>query len=69
MQVTVEGFSCQGKVEIMGIVDSVMYPGSGSFARFDYPSIRPAEIQAEMAALARRVIAASNWITLCLILR
>jgi biotin carboxylase len=59
-QVTVEGFCCKGEVEVYGIVDSVMHPGTGSFARFDYPSALPADVQARMADVTRRVIEASD---------
>lgn len=53
-QVTVEGFAAAGRVEVLGIVDSVMHPGTGSFARFDYPSSLPLEIQDRMAGIARQ---------------
>lgn len=56
VQVTVEGYSHRGRVEIVGVVDSVMYPGTISFQRFDYPSHLPAEVQARMADIAARVI-------------
>jgi biotin carboxylase len=59
-QATVEGYCFRGEVEVFGIVDSVMHPGTGSFARFDYPSTLPADVQARMADVARRVIAASG---------
>jgi ATP-grasp domain len=55
--VTVEGFSCGGEVELLGIVDSTLHE-NGSFARFDYPSLLPAPVQERMAAIARRVVAA-----------
>ena len=38
MQVTVDGYAYRGKTEILGIVDSVMYPRTGAFERFEYPS-------------------------------
>jgi len=57
-QTTVEGFAHGGRVEILGIVDSVLHPGGGSFARFDYPSGLRAEIQERMAEIARRTISA-----------
>jgi hypothetical protein len=37
-QVTVEGFVHNSAITIMGTVDSIMIPGTRSFARFDYPS-------------------------------
>lgn len=48
VQVTVDGFVEKGKVTIMGIVDSVMYPGTMSFQRFEYPSSLPPSILARM---------------------
>ncbi len=56
-QVTVEGYALAGCVEIVGIVDSIMHPGTGSFARFDYPSAMRPEIQHRMADIARRAVA------------
>jgi biotin carboxylase len=53
--VTLEGFVCDGDVELLGIVDSVLHP-QGSFARFDYPSSLPPEVQARMQRIARLVI-------------
>jgi hypothetical protein len=55
-QVTVEGFVADGRIEILGIVDSVMHPGTRSFRRFDYPSTLPDEIQSRMIEIVRRVI-------------
>lgn len=52
-QVTVEGYSFQGDVFIMGITDSIMYPGTSSFERFEYPSKLPASVQERMANIAR----------------
>ena len=37
-QVTVEGYVFEGKTTVLSIVDSEMYPGTGSFARFVLPS-------------------------------
>jgi biotin carboxylase len=51
-QVTVEGFVYDGKATIMGVVDSVMFPGTIAFARFDYPSALPEGVQQRMAAIA-----------------
>jgi biotin carboxylase len=55
-QVTVEGYAFGGKVHIMGVVDSVMFPGTLAFARFDYPSALPKSVQARMAEIATTVI-------------
>lgn len=51
-QVTVEGFVQNGQACIMGVVDSVMFPGTLAFARFDYPSSLPDSVQQRMAEIA-----------------
>ena len=55
-QVTVEGYTVDGEVTILGVVDSVMRPGTQSFVRFDLPSRHPPELVERMRALARRVM-------------
>ncbi len=55
--VTVEGYAQAGRVEVVGIVDSVTHPETHSFVRFDYPSSLDDETQARMAEIARRAIA------------
>ena len=55
-QVTVEGFAFDGRIEIVGIVDSVFFPGTLAFRRFDYPSRLPAAIQQRMARAAAGVM-------------
>ena len=52
VQVTVEGFSWNGEVSVMGITDSVMYPGTMSFQRFEYPSRLAATVQERMEEIA-----------------
>jgi len=54
--VTVEGYAYGGEIGILGIVDSGLHPGTGSFRRFDYPSRHPRAAQARMAEVARRAI-------------
>lgn len=54
--VTVEGFAREGEIGILGIVDSVLHPGTGSFLRFDYPSSLPGAVQDRMGDVARRVM-------------
>jgi len=51
-QVTVEGYAYGGTVSIMGVVDSIMFPGTLAFARFDYPSALPKGVQARMVEIA-----------------
>lgn len=59
-QVTVDGFVQDGRAVVMGVVDSVMYPGTMSFRRFEYPSRLPADVQRRMRELAIRLIEASG---------
>jgi biotin carboxylase len=55
-QVTVEGFVTAAEVQIIGIVDSVMYPGTISFQRFEYPSSLPEQVQDRMRDIATRLV-------------
>jgi biotin carboxylase len=55
-QVTVEGYVFQGEVHVHGIVDSVTYPESTSFQRFQYPSSVPAKVAERLKDLSRKVI-------------
>ncbi|MFO1060586.1 MAG: ATP-grasp domain-containing protein [Dongiaceae bacterium] len=56
-QVTLEAFVQGGAMRLMGITDSVCFPGHPSFSRFVYPSALPGPVQARMAAVAGRVMA------------
>ena len=40
-QVTVEGYAYGGDVHILGVVNSIFFPGTLAFSRFDYPSALP----------------------------
>ena len=53
-QVTANGYVRAGKVTMLGTVDSVMYPGTDQFQRFQYPSSLPEEDLARVDALAAR---------------
>ena len=55
-QVTANGFVRDGAVTMLGTVDSVMYPGTDQFQRFEYPSALPADSLARVDALCRRLI-------------
>jgi biotin carboxylase len=55
-QVTVEGCMFRGEGMIIGVTDSIMYPGTISFRRFDYPSSLRSEVQERMGELALRFI-------------
>ncbi len=55
-QVTLDGYAHGGLVVPLGVVDSVFFPGSLSFARFEYPSRLPPRVQERMGHIAERVI-------------
>jgi hypothetical protein len=61
VQVTVEGYARGGRVQIIGVVDSVMYPGTMSFQRFEYPSALPDNVQARMGAIATDVMSGIGY--------
>ena len=60
-QVTVEGCVYRGEGSIIGIIDSIMYPGTNSFQRFEYPSNLPSGVQQRMSELALRFIASIGF--------
>lgn len=60
-QVSLEGYVFGGKVHVMGIIDAVMFPGTYSFKRFQYPSRLPAEVQARMESIAERFISGIGY--------
>lgn len=64
-QVTVEGFRVGGAVRIMGVVDSVMFPGTMSFRSFEYPSRLPPAVLARMSEATAAVIEALALDDLC----
>lgn len=57
-QVTLDGFVWRGEVHTIGVVDSIMFPGTIAFERFEYPSALPTAVQARMVAIAGRVLPA-----------
>jgi hypothetical protein len=59
-EVTLEGYVYEGRVVVLGMTDSVKYPGTNSFERFEYPS-RFAERLDEMAGLTRRLLPALGF--------
>ena len=55
-EVTLEGYVHRGKVTTIGVTDSVKYPGTLSFERFEYPSKLSEERQAELCDVAASVL-------------
>ena len=58
---TQDGFSLNGRVESMGIVDSVRYENGISFFRYEYPSTLPYKIQERMQRITEKVIPAVGF--------
>ncbi|CAF4894784.1 unnamed protein product, partial [Rotaria sp. Silwood1] len=54
-QVTVEGFVFEKQVTIIGVVDSIMHPGTISFQRFDYPSHLSVHVQDRMGDICTTI--------------
>jgi biotin carboxylase len=57
-EVTLEGYVHRGEMTTIGVTDSVKYPGTNSFERFEYPSALPPERQAELSHTVSRVLPA-----------
>ena len=55
-QVTANGFVRDGRATMLGTVDSIMYPGTDQFQRFQYPSALPAEALARVDQVAKRLV-------------
>jgi hypothetical protein len=60
-EVTLEGYVHGGRVTAIGVTDSVMYPGTGSFERFEYPSRLTGERLEELEAVAARLLPALGF--------
>ena len=61
VQVTVEGYVHGGEVHILGVVDSILFPGTLFFSRFDYPSALPEGVQGRMAGIAERLMSGLDF--------
>ena len=55
-QVTLEGYVAGKKFEMIGITDSIMYPGTISFKRFEYPSSLDPSVKKRMASIAEKFV-------------
>ncbi len=61
MQYSLDGIAFDGSIKPLGIVDSVMYPGTQAFMRFDYPSRLPAHAQTQALDVARKFLNAVGF--------
>ncbi len=55
-QYNLDGYVWQGKVEMLGVVDAIMYPGTQAFMRWDYPSRLPDVVQQRAQAYAQKFL-------------
>jgi len=55
VQTTVEGYVQHGRATTLGVVDSVMFDGTQSFARFDHPSTLPDDVTRRMREASAKV--------------
>ncbi|MGE0010527.1 MAG: acetyl-CoA carboxylase biotin carboxylase subunit family protein [Candidatus Babeliales bacterium] len=55
-QVTLEGYVFNGACHIMGITDSIMYPGTQSFERFEYPTALSPKVINRLEDITYRLI-------------
>jgi biotin carboxylase len=55
-QVLVEGYMQAGRARVIGIIDAVMFPGTYSFSRFQYPSTLDQRVQDAIESIAVRFI-------------
>jgi hypothetical protein len=61
LQYSLDGIAFDGQIKPLGIVDSVMYPGTQAFMRFDYPSRLPQSAQDQALDVARRFLTAVGF--------
>lgn len=60
-QVTIEGYLYNGECYILGVTDSIMYPGTISFARFEFPSSLSEDVQIRMGKIAQQMMQGINF--------
>ena len=61
IQTTLDGYVRDGEVQIAGVVDSIMFPNTIAFQRFEYPSSLPTAVQECIAEIARKVMPALGF--------
>jgi biotin carboxylase len=56
-RVMLEGYVYKGEIEILGIIDAIMYQATMVVQRLEYPSSLEADIQERMAHIAKKCVA------------
>ncbi|HEV8517274.1 MAG TPA: ATP-grasp domain-containing protein [Burkholderiales bacterium] len=52
-QVSLEGYVFGGRIHVMGVLDAILFPGTNSFKRFQYPSRLNDDVQDRMKNIAQ----------------
>ena len=60
-QYSLDGIAFKGDIKPLGVVDSIMYPGTQAFMRFDYPSRLPQNIQDRALDVATKFLTAIGY--------
>ncbi len=60
-QYSLDGVAYQGEIKPLGVVDSIMYPGTQAFMRFDYPSRLPPMAQIQALEVASKFLNAVGF--------
>ncbi len=60
-QFSLDGIVFEGKIKPLGVVDSIMYPGTQAFMRFDYPSRLPPSAQDQALIVAKKFLNAVGF--------
>lgn len=60
-QCTLEGYVWRGNAYTVGVVDSIFYPGTRSFQRFEYPSGLPAELLSRMHRISASLMQGMDY--------
>lgn len=60
-QYNLDGYVFEGQVRALGVVDAIMYPGTGAFQRFERPSKLADHVQARALDVATRFLKAVGF--------
>ena len=60
-QFNLDGWVFGGRAQALGVVDAVMYPGTQSFMRWEFPGRLPADVQARALDVAQRFLSAVGF--------
>ena len=61
IQTTLDGYVSNGEVHVLGVVDSIIFPNTIAFQRFEYPSSLCPSVQQRMAEVACKVMPALGF--------